>query len=142
MRRIAVPYNAHMSTDAQHLLELTRQLLDAIVARDWSTYERLCAPDLSCFEPEACGQLVSGLAFHRYYFQLGGGSTPTQVTLSQPHVRVIGDVGVVAYVRLQQKLDGNGMPRTSAYAETRLWQRTPDGWRHFHFHRSPIEVPA
>lgn len=129
-----------MSEEARHLIDLNRQLLEAIVARDWNTYERLCAADMTCLEPEACGQLVEGLDFHRYYFQLGGGSTPVQVTLAQPRVRMLGDVAVVAYVRLQQKLDENGRPRTTASSETRIWQRQSQGWKLVHFHRSPINA--
>jgi calcium/calmodulin-dependent protein kinase (CaM kinase) II len=127
-----------MSEEARQLIDLTQQLLQAIVARDWNTYERLCASDVTCFEPEACGQLVEGRDFHHYYFQLGGGSSPVRVTLAQPRVRMLGDVAVVAYVRLQQRLDANGKPFTSAWAETRVWQRQPQGWQLVHFHRSPI----
>lgn len=129
-----------MSDQEHYLIELTQELLEAIVARDWNTYERLCAADMTCFEPEACGQLVEGLEFHRYYFQLGGGSSPVHVTLAQPRVRVLGDVAIIAYVRLQQKLDENGKPATSAWAETRIWQRQAPGWRLVHFHRSPINA--
>ena len=35
-----------------HLVSLTQQLLDSIATNDWSTYSRLCDPQLTCFEPE------------------------------------------------------------------------------------------
>jgi calcium/calmodulin-dependent protein kinase (CaM kinase) II len=60
-----------MSADhAAQLLELNQRLLDAIVSGDWKTYESLCDPSLTCFEPEARGQLAVGMAFHKYYFDL------------------------------------------------------------------------
>ena len=58
---------------ADHLLALTRKLLESIVAGDWKTYTSLVAYDITCFEPEARGQLVEGLPFHEFYFKLGAG---------------------------------------------------------------------
>ena len=55
------------------LLDLTRQLLNSIADQDWSTYTRLCDPSLTCFEPESRGQLVEGMDFHKFYFELKGG---------------------------------------------------------------------
>lgn len=123
----------------EELLKLTRELLDCIAARDWNTYERLCDASLTAFEPEACGQLVAGLPFHRYYFQLGGGMAKSQETLCQAQVRVLGDVGVVTYVRLTQKLGDDSKPVTVAMNETRVWQKQKAGWKLVHFHRSGVE---
>ncbi len=53
-----------------------------------------------------------------------------------PHIRIIGDVGIIAYVRLVQKLS-DGKPTTSAMEETRIWHRQNGKWKHVHFHRSP-----
>lgn len=117
------------------LIALTQRLLDSIAQADWSTYAELCDSSLSCFEPEARGHLVEGLDFHRYYFDLGP-SAGVQNTLSSPHVRLLGDVAVVCYVRLVQRPDEAGRPMTVRFEETRVWQRQPDGWRHVHFHRS------
>jgi calcium/calmodulin-dependent protein kinase (CaM kinase) II len=50
----------------------------------------------------------------------------------------MGDVAVVAYVRLNQRVDGQGAPRETGVAETRVWQRQGGRWRHVHFHRSPL----
>ena len=120
----------------QELLTLTRQLLDAIAAADWATYERLCHPSITCFEPEARGQLVHGMAFHKFYFDLGAASGPRNTTLVDPHVRVLGDSAVVSYVRLVQRLGADGRPATASFAETRVWHRQAGQWRHVHFHRS------
>jgi calcium/calmodulin-dependent protein kinase (CaM kinase) II len=126
---------------AAELLDLTRQLLAAVAAGDWTAYRRLVADDLSCFEPEARGQLVEGLAFHEFYFRLPADPTrtarPVTTTLTSPHVRLLSDtVGLVAYVRLTQTLDDAGRPVTKPCEETRLWQKIGGNWKHVHFHRS------
>lgn len=120
----------------QELLSLSQKLLTAIDAGDWATYAGLCDESLTCFEPEAMGQLISGLPFHKFYFDLPKGKTPKQSTIASPHVRIVGDAAVVSYVRVVQKLDGNGAPVSSAALETRVWQKTAAGWKHVHFHRS------
>src|SRR5882724_9509390 len=120
----------------QELLHLNQRLLEAIAAADWATYEELCDPTLTCFEPEARGQLVAGLIFHRHYFKLGPGQGEHNTTMASPHVRVMGEVAVVSYVRLNQRLGADGTPVTHAFEETRVWQKREGKWRHVHFHRS------
>lgn len=127
-----------MSTADQELLKLSRELLHAIDGGDWKRYAELCDESLTCFEPEACGQIIAGLPFHKFYFDLPRGSAPKQSTIASPHVRVIGDAAVVSYVRVVQKLDGTGTPVSVAALETRVWQKTAAGWKHVHFHRSPV----
>jgi len=125
----------------EELLHLTQRLLDCIAGADWKTYEELCDPSLTAFEPESQGQLVEGMPFHRFYFSLGGVKGEHNTTLASPHVRVMGDVAVVAYVRLNQRLNGQGAVVVTAVAETRIWQRQGGQWRHVHFHRSPVQFP-
>jgi calcium/calmodulin-dependent protein kinase (CaM kinase) II len=120
------------------LLGLTRKLLTAIDDGDWDAYAALCDEHLTCFEPEACGQQVVGLPFHKFYFDLPRGHAPRQSTIASPTVRILGDTGLVCYVRLVQKLDGNGHPVSVAGLETRVWQKAASGWKHIHFHRSPL----
>ena len=124
----------------RELIEQTRALLTAICAGDWPTYERLCDPSLTAFEPEARGQLVAGLEFHRFYFDLGGHLGKHANTIAAPHVRMLGpDVGVVSYVRLVQRTTAGGAAETQRYDETRIWERQCGEWRHVHFHRSSID---
>jgi calcium/calmodulin-dependent protein kinase (CaM kinase) II len=80
------------STEA-HLIDLCKQLIESVSELDWTTYAKLCADDLTCFEPESEGHLVEGLPFHQYYFKLlgewvadGKWSAPT-TTLVSPKVR-------------------------------------------------------
>ena len=125
-------------TDAStsELLRLNQALLDSIAKADWKAYQELCDPTLTCFEPEALGQLVEGMEFHRFYFQLGAATAPFNTTMASPHVRVMGDVAVISYVRLNQRVSKDGVPSTRAVEETRVWQKQGGVWRHVHFHRS------
>lgn len=129
-----------MNTTQTELLTLTKKLLDAITQKDWNTYTQLCDVNLTAFEPEACGQRITGLAFHQFYFQLGGGSRPGQVSIVQPDVKLLGtDAAVVSYVRLVQNVEAEG-PQTAAFEETRVWQKIDGQWKHVHFHRSAIAI--
>ena len=128
-------------TPAEEVLAVTRRLLDAVAAADWKTYKELVADDITCFEPEAQGQLVAGLPCHKFYFDLAGetskGTSHVTTTLASPVVKMLGnDVAVVCYVRLVQKLDAAGSPVVACGEETRVWVRMASGWKHVHFHRS------
>jgi ketosteroid isomerase-like protein len=121
---------------SDELLKLNQRLLDSIASADWKTYQELCDPSLTCFEPEAMGQLVEGMEFHRFYFQLPAAAIPNNTTMASPHVRVMGDVAVISYVRLNQRVQADGSPVTRAVEETRVWQKQNGVWKHVHFHRS------
>lgn len=123
-------------TDEQELLQLSQRLIDCIAAADWATYEELCDPELTAFEPEARGHRVEGLDFHRYYFDLGPGEGARNSTLVDPRVHMLGpDAAVVTCIRLVQSQTDAG-PVTSRAEETRIWQRRDGRWWHVHFHRS------
>jgi ketosteroid isomerase-like protein len=122
----------------EELLRVNQNLLESIARADWKSYAELCDSSLTCFEPEAMGQLIEGMEFHRFYFQLPGAKTPFNTTMASPHVRVMGDVAVISYVRLNQRIAGDGAPTTNAVEETRVWQKQNGVWKHVHFHRSPV----
>ena len=126
-------------SDQATLINLTESLLESIMQGNWDAYAELCDPSITCFEPEALGNLVEGMDFHRFYFDLEqpkGASI--QVTLASPHVRVMGDCAVVSYVRLTQVADKTSGPITKAAEETRVWQKINGDWKHVHFHRSAV----
>jgi hypothetical protein len=129
-----------MADLTQELISLNQKLLESIVSADWKTYESLCDGSITCFEAEARGQLVVGMAFHKYYFDLPASDKPAVkklVTMASPHVRMLGgDAAVLSYVRLTQSLDAAGAPQTSKFEETRVWQKIGGAWKHVHFHRS------
>ena len=120
----------------EELLALNARLLASIAGKDWATYQDLCDPTLTAFEPEGKGQLVESLEFHRWYFNVAGNPRHHNTTMCSPKVRVMGDVAVIAYVRLNQRVGADGSPVESAVEETRIWQRQDGRWKHVHFHRS------
>ena len=126
-----------MTEQDAEIIALTDELLTAITSADWQSYQRLCADDLTAFEPEAEQHLVVGLGFHRHYFGMADKSPYVDVntTISSPHVRHMGDVAVIAYVRLTQRVT-DGISHTTATPETRVWQMQAGCWKHIHFHRS------
>ena len=125
------------SADEKALLELTQQLLDSIASGDWDTYEQLCDPTLTAFEPEARGHLVEGMEFHHFYLSRTGERSAISNTIATPHVRLVGtDAAVVSCVRLVQLMDDSGGFQTHAFEETRVWERQEGTWKHVHFHRS------
>lgn len=59
---------------------------------------------MSCFEPEARGQLVEGLDFHQFYFMGKKQKAPaTRSTIANAKVRLMGKSAVVTYNRLIQR---------------------------------------
>nr|CAA58289.1 calcium/calmodulin-dependent protein kinase II, beta 3 isoform [Rattus norvegicus] len=127
----------------QEIIKTTEQLIEAVNNGDFEAYAKICDPGLTSFEPEALGNLVEGMDFHRFYFEnlLAKNSKPIHTTILNPHVHVIGeDAACIAYIRLTQYIDGQGRPRTSQSEETRVWHR-PDGkWQNVHFHCSGAPV--
>ena len=124
-------------TTSSELLSISRRLLDSIDNQQWDLYADLCDPSLTAFEPEAVGNLVEGMDFHDFYFKMERSGPAQQSTISSPRVRMMGDVGVVTYIRLVQRVDDEGTSATVAFEETRVWQRNDGEWKHVHFHRSP-----
>ena len=119
------------------------QVGDRVASTFWQRWDagdcELCDPALTAFEPEATGQLVVGLDFHRFYFDLGGIRGPHRTTMCAAEVRFLGDdVAVVTYARLIQRLATEGTAKTVASNETRIWQRQDGRWRHVHFHRTAL----
>ncbi len=128
------------TTVVEEVLAVSRKLLACIDAGNWGEYVKLCEESITCFEPEALGHLVAGLPFHKFYFDLPaiGTPTPKQSTMASPHVRVLSDTSaVVTYVRVVQKIDGQGTPVSVTGMETRVWQKIDGKWLHVHFHRMP-----
>uniref|UniRef100_A0A2I3TH19 calcium/calmodulin-dependent protein kinase n=1 Tax=Pan troglodytes TaxID=9598 RepID=A0A2I3TH19_PANTR len=55
----------------QEIIKVTEQLIEAINNGDFEAYTKICDPGLTAFEPEALGNLVEGMDFHRFYFENG-----------------------------------------------------------------------
>ncbi|XP_077202264.1 calcium/calmodulin-dependent protein kinase type II subunit gamma isoform X3 [Paroedura picta] len=123
----------------QEIIKITEQLIEAINNGDFEAYTKICDPGLTSFEPEALGNLVEGMDFHKFYFEnlLSKNSKPIHTTILNPHVHVIGDdAACIAYIRLTQYIDGQGRPRTTQSEETRVWHRREGKWLNVHYHCS------
>nr|XP_057916985.1 calcium/calmodulin-dependent protein kinase type II delta chain isoform X3 [Doryrhamphus excisus] len=126
-------------TRKQEIIKITEQLIEAINNGDFDAYTRICDPGLTSFEPEALGNLVEGMDFHKFYFDnlLSKNNKPVHTTLLNPHVHLIGeDAACIAYIRLTQFVDVTGRPRSSQSEETRVWHRRDGKWLNVHFHCS------
>ncbi|XP_038149025.1 calcium/calmodulin-dependent protein kinase (CaM kinase) II beta 1 isoform X28 [Cyprinodon tularosa] len=123
----------------QEIIKITEQLIEAINNGDFDAYAKICDPGLTSFEPEALGNLVEGMDFHRFYFEnlLAKNNKPIHTTILNPHVHLIGeDAACIAYIRLTQFVDNQGRPRSSQSEETRVWHRRDSKWQNIHFHCS------
>ncbi|XP_044053617.1 calcium/calmodulin-dependent protein kinase (CaM kinase) II beta 1 isoform X24 [Siniperca chuatsi] len=136
------PFSPSLSSSQirkQEIIKITEQLIEAINNGDFEAYAKICDPGLTSFEPEALGNLVEGMDFHRFYFEnlLAKNSKPIHTTILNPHVHLIGeDAACIAYIRLTQFVDGQGRPRSSQSEETRVWHRRDSKWQNIHFHCS------
>nr|XP_046224550.1 calcium/calmodulin-dependent protein kinase type II subunit gamma-like isoform X8 [Oncorhynchus gorbuscha] len=127
------------ATRKQEIIKITEQLIEAVNNGDFEAYTRICDPGLTSFEPEALGNLVEGMDFHKFYFEnlLSKNSKPVHTTLLNPHVHLIGEeAACIAYIRLTQFVDSQGRPRSSQSEETRVWHRRDSKWLNVHFHCS------
>ncbi|XP_060576358.1 calcium/calmodulin-dependent protein kinase type II subunit delta-like isoform X6 [Ruditapes philippinarum] len=123
----------------QEVIKLTEQLIAAITSGDYDAYSKFVDPTITCFEPEAMGNLIVGMDFHKFYFDhvLSKNNKPVNTSILNPTVHVLGDdAACIAYVRLTQFIDKDGLPATKQSEETRVWQRKDGKWQNVHFHRS------
>ncbi|XP_071542366.1 calcium/calmodulin-dependent protein kinase type II alpha chain isoform X4 [Panulirus ornatus] len=123
----------------QEIIKATEQLIDYINGGDFEGYTKICDTHLTSFEPEALGNLVEGLEFHKFYFDnvLGKNCKTVNTMILNPHVHLLGDdAACIAYIRLTQYMDKHGQAHTQQSEETRVWQRRDHKWQCMHFHRS------
>ncbi|KAI1238680.1 hypothetical protein IHE44_0013420 [Lamprotornis superbus] len=135
----AVTFHFVFLSRKQEIIKVTEQLIEAINNGDFEAYTKICDPGLTSFEPEALGNLVEGMDFHRFYFEnaLSKSTKPIHTIILNPHVHLVGeDAACIAYIRLTQYMDGSGMPKTMQSEETRVWHRRDGKWQNVHFHRS------
>uniref|UniRef100_A0A4W3HGN1 calcium/calmodulin-dependent protein kinase n=1 Tax=Callorhinchus milii TaxID=7868 RepID=A0A4W3HGN1_CALMI len=132
-------FSLAFSVRKQEIIKATEQLIEAISNGDFEAYTKMCDPGVTAFEPEALGNLVEGLDFHRFYFEnlWSKNNKPVHTTILNPHIHLIGDeAACIAYIRITQYIDSNGLPRTAQSEETRIWHRRDGKWQIVHFHRS------
>ncbi|XP_050297038.1 calcium/calmodulin-dependent protein kinase type II alpha chain isoform X1 [Anthonomus grandis grandis] len=131
--------NSQTSARRQEIIKITEQLIEAINTGDFEGYTKICDPHLTAFEPEAMGNLVEGMDFHKFYFDnvLGKNCKAVNTTILNPHVHLLGeDAACIAYVRLTQYIDKHGQAHTHQSEESRVWHKRDNKWQNVHFHRS------
>uniref|UniRef100_A0A8D8V9W1 calcium/calmodulin-dependent protein kinase n=1 Tax=Cacopsylla melanoneura TaxID=428564 RepID=A0A8D8V9W1_9HEMI len=128
-----------VSSRKQEIIKITEQLLEAINTGDYEAYTKICDPHLTAFEPEALGNLVEGMEFHKFYFDnvVGKNCKAVNTTILNPNVHLLGDdAACIAYVRLTQYMDKQGAAHSNQCEETRVWHKRDNKWQNVHFHRS------
>jgi UMP-CMP kinase len=120
----------------QEIAELTQRMLDMISDLKFEEYKAMCVSDMTCFEPEAKGALVSGVQFHGYYLDDVKLKPVSKSTLCSPAVRIMGKTAVIAYQRVIQAGLQRSELRSDVFEETRVWQLVDGHWKCVHFHRS------
>ncbi|XP_014244513.1 calcium/calmodulin-dependent protein kinase type II alpha chain isoform X6 [Cimex lectularius] len=136
--------NSCGSAKKQEVIKITEQLLEAINTGDQETYTKICDPHLTAFEPEALGNLVEGMEFHKFYFDhvVGKNCKGINTTILNPNVHLLGEeAACIAYVRLTQYIDKQGVAHSCQYEETRVWHKKDNKWQNVHFHRSTNSPP-
>ncbi|XP_062523840.1 calcium/calmodulin-dependent protein kinase type II delta chain-like [Corticium candelabrum] len=99
--------SAEMQQDQRaEIVEFTEKLLEAITTGDYETYKEMVVMDVSCFENETCGELVSGMELHQFLFDHVKRPEKIRNYILHPKVVMLGDQGaMIAYVRLMQFID-------------------------------------
>lgn len=131
--------NGILDPRKQEVIKLTEALVEAVNSGDYEGYTKFCDPHMTAFEPEALGNLVEGMDFHKFYFDnvLGKNSKTLNSTILNPSVHMLGDnAACIAYIRLTQYMDKSGMAHTQQSEETRVWSKKDGKWQNVHFHRS------
>lgn len=140
IRNMAQSSDAGNTARKADILRVTEQILDAINNGDFDTYTKFVDPNLTAFEPEALGNLVEGLEFHRFYFDNFSVLKQTKtsnVTILNPHVQLLGEEAAsIAYIRVIQSIDKQGLAHTQQTEETRIFQKKEGRWLNVHCHRS------
>ncbi|XP_026817304.1 calcium/calmodulin-dependent protein kinase type II alpha chain isoform X18 [Rhopalosiphum maidis] len=122
----------------QEIVKITEQLIESINNADFEGYTKICDPHMTAFEPEALGNLLEGMEFHKFYFDhVLGKNRGINTTVLNPTVHLLGDdAACIAYIILVQYIDKQGVPRSHQYEETRVWHRRDNKWQNVHSHRS------
>lgn len=128
----------------QEIIKLTEQMIAAITSGNYEEYTKYADPALTCFEPETMGNMIVGMDFHKFYFDhvFSKNNKPVNTSILNPLVHLLGDdAACIAYIRLTQYMDRDGIPQTRKAEETRVWQRKDGKWQNIHLHRSEPAPP-
>lgn len=135
----SAPHEDAISPSKEEIVMMTKELLDSITRGNYEGYTKLCDPHITAFEPEAMGNMIQGVKFHKFYFDniTSKNCMPVNTTILNPHIYFLGeDAAYIAYIRLTQYMDTLGTAYTQRSEETRIWHRRDGKWQNVHYHRS------
>ena len=132
-------------SDADEVLVITRQMLDAMYTADPEVHRRHCTEDMSSFEWYIAPYRIDGLEFHLDLIRAGGqrdADPPGHADAARPGVRGHGHRQLYA-----AEDDGGGETARTQFSrmnETRVFVRQDNTWKMAHLHKSPagIRPPA
>ena len=126
-----------MKNAGEEVLEITRQMLDAMYTSNPEVHRKHSAEDMSSYEWYIAPQRIDGLEFHLGLIEGGGNGEPSRLDMLTPRVQVYGDTAVVSYTLLKTALTETAPPEFSTINETRVFVRMEGVWKMVHLHKSP-----
>ncbi len=126
-----------MNDEQETLLSLTRELLQAMFARDAEAYKTRCVSDMSAWEWYIAPYRVDGVEFHLTLIEGGGNGAPSRIDLLTPRVQMYGDAAIVTYTLLKTTLTETQPPEFARVNETRVFVKQDGAWKMAHLHKSP-----
>ncbi|XP_064389369.1 calcium/calmodulin-dependent protein kinase type II subunit delta-like isoform X2 [Halichondria panicea] len=124
-------------TQEKELLGRTKALMEAVTARDYQAFRKLCSSELLTFCKEGGTQLLQGLEFSKWTLANTPEYEAESTMMMSPKVQILGDdSAVVAYVSFSRALDKSGVMTTVESKETRVWSRRKGAWLCVHAHTS------
>ena len=124
-------------TSAQEVLEITRQMLDAMYTANPDVHRQHSADDMSSYEWYIAPQRIDGLAFHLGLIEGGGNGEPSRLDMLTPRVQIYGDTAIVSYTLLKTTLTETAPPQFSTINEARVFVKLAGIWKMVHLHKSP-----
>lgn len=124
-------------TTANEVLEITRQMLDAMYSADPAVHRKHSAEEMSSYEWYIAPQRIDGLEFHLALIAGGGNGEPSRLDLLMPRVQVYGDTAIVSYTLLKTTLTETAPPQFSTMNEARVFVKLEGVWKMVHLHKSP-----
>ncbi len=126
-----------MQTAEEEVLEITRQMLNAMYTADPDVHRKHSAEDMSSYEWYIAPQRIDGLDFHLALIAGGGNGGSSRLDMLTPRVQVYGDTAVVSYTLLKTAFGEDTPSQFSTMNETRVFVKLEGVWKMVHLHKSP-----
>ena len=126
-----------MPSAEDEVLDITRQMLDAMYSGNPEVHRKHSAEDMSSYEWYIAPQRIDGLEFHLALIEAGGNGTSSRLDMLTPRVQVYGDTAIVNYTLLKTTMSESSPPQFSTMNETRVFVKLDAVWKMVHLHKSP-----